>query len=34
MLCPMILEQIKAVGNDTRMLIMEWLKNPQAHFPP
>ncbi|AAZ37858.1 ArsR family transcriptional regulator [Pseudomonas amygdali pv. tabaci str. ATCC 11528] len=30
----MILEQIKAVGNDTRMLIMEWLKNPQAHFPP
>ncbi|UBT77800.1 helix-turn-helix transcriptional regulator [Pseudomonas amygdali] len=34
MLCPMILEQIKAVGNDTRMLIMEWLKKPQAHFPP
>ncbi|KPW89409.1 MULTISPECIES: ArsR/SmtB family transcription factor [Pseudomonas syringae group] len=34
MLCPVILEQIKAVGNDTRMLIMEWLKNPQAHFPP
>lgn len=30
----MILEQIKAVGNDTRMLIMEWLKKPQAHFPP
>ncbi|RMU14414.1 Transcriptional regulator, ArsR family, partial [Pseudomonas savastanoi pv. glycinea] len=29
-----MLEQIKAVGNDTRMLIMEWLKNPQAHFPP
>ncbi|AAY36206.1 MULTISPECIES: ArsR/SmtB family transcription factor [Pseudomonas] len=34
MLSSMILEQIKAVGNDTRMLIMEWLKNPQAHFPP
>ncbi|GFM53325.1 ArsR/SmtB family transcription factor [Pseudomonas capsici] len=34
MLLPMILEQLKAVGNDTRMMIMEWLKDPQAHFPP
>ncbi|EPJ80800.1 MULTISPECIES: ArsR/SmtB family transcription factor [Pseudomonas] len=30
----MILEQLKAVGNDTRMTIMEWLKDPQTHFPP
>ncbi|WP_263144905.1 winged helix-turn-helix domain-containing protein [Pseudomonas sp. RIT-PI-AD] len=30
----MILEQIKALGNDTRMLIMEWLKDPEGNFPP
>ena len=29
----MILEQIKALGNDTRMLIMEWLKDPEGNFP-
>jgi DNA-binding transcriptional ArsR family regulator len=34
MLHPMILEQLKAVGNDTRMMIMEWLKDPQTNFPP
>jgi len=30
----MLLEQIKALGNDTRMLIMEWLKDPEGNFPP
>ena len=30
----MILEQLKALGNDTRMQMMEWLKDPLTHFPP
>ncbi|MFT4818635.1 MAG: DNA-binding transcriptional ArsR family regulator [Marinobacter psychrophilus] len=30
----MILEQIKALGNDTRMQMMEWLKDPLSNFPP
>lgn len=29
----MLLEQIKALANDTRMLIMESLKTPEANFP-
>jgi DNA-binding transcriptional ArsR family regulator len=31
---PMILEQLKALGNDTRMQMMQWLKAPLTHFPP
>lgn len=30
----MLLEQIKALANDTRMLIMESLKAPRVNFPP
>lgn len=29
----MLLEQIKALANDTRMLIIESLKMPEANFP-
>ena len=25
---------LRALANDKRLLIMEWLKDPQAHFPP
>jgi DNA-binding transcriptional ArsR family regulator len=24
----------RALANDRRLLILEWLKEPQAHFPP
>ncbi|WP_085033449.1 ArsR/SmtB family transcription factor [Ensifer aridi] len=24
----------KAIANERRLQILEWLKNPQAHFPP
>jgi ArsR family transcriptional regulator len=27
-----IVEALKALGNDRRLLILEWLKNPRAHF--
>ena len=30
----MILEQLKALANDTRMQMMEWLKDPLNNFPP
>ncbi len=30
----MILDQIKALSNDTRILIMTWLKDPEGNFPP
>ena len=26
--------QLKALNNPTRMKILEWLKNPEANFPP
>lgn len=26
--------QLKALNNSTRLKILEWLKNPEAHFPP
>ena len=26
--------QLKALNNDTRLKILEWLKNPNSHFPP
>ena len=25
---------IKALANERRLRILEWLKNPRAHFPP
>ena len=25
---------LRALANDRRLLILEWLKDPQAHFPP
>jgi len=25
---------LKAVANERRLLILEWLKDPRAHFPP
>lgn len=28
------LEVLKALGNDKRVAIMEWLRDPAAHFPP
>jgi len=27
-------EVLKALGSDKRMAIMEWLRDPAAHFPP
>ena len=29
-----VVEALKALGNDRRMLILDWLKDPTAHFPP
>jgi DNA-binding transcriptional ArsR family regulator len=28
------IEAIRAVANPRRLLILEWLKDPTAHFPP
>jgi ArsR family transcriptional regulator len=25
---------VKALANDKRLLILDWLRDPQAHFPP
>ena len=25
---------VRAIANDRRLQILEWLKNPRAHFPP
>jgi DNA-binding transcriptional ArsR family regulator len=25
---------IRALGNERRLLVLEWLKDPTAHFPP
>jgi hypothetical protein len=25
---------VKALSNEKRLAIMEWLKDPEAHFPP
>jgi ArsR family transcriptional regulator len=27
-------ELVKALANEKRLLILEWLRAPQAHFPP
>ena len=29
-----MIDQLKALANDRRLLILEWLKEPTAHFPP
>jgi DNA-binding transcriptional ArsR family regulator len=29
-----IAEAIRALANERRLLILEWLKDPPAHFPP
>ena len=29
-----IVESLKAVGNERRLQILEWLKDPRAHFRP
>jgi ArsR family transcriptional regulator len=29
-----IAEAIRALANERRLLILEWLKDPAAHFPP
>ncbi|HEY0370825.1 MAG TPA: helix-turn-helix transcriptional regulator [Thermoanaerobaculia bacterium] len=29
-----IVEVVKALASDKRMQILEWLKDPRAHFPP
>lgn len=28
------IDSIRAVANERRLLILEWLKDPVAHFPP
>lgn len=28
-----LLEVFKALSNETRMLILQWLKDPEIHFP-
>jgi DNA-binding transcriptional ArsR family regulator len=30
----MDLDVLKALGNDKRLQILEWLRDPAAHFPP
>ena len=27
-------ELLRALANDKRMLVLEWLRDPEAHFPP
>lgn len=29
-----IMEVLRALGNERRLQILEWLKDPTAHFPP
>jgi DNA-binding transcriptional ArsR family regulator len=30
----MLERALRAIANDRRLLILEWLKRPRAHFPP
>jgi ArsR family transcriptional regulator len=30
----MVTQSIQALGNERRLQILEWLKDPQRHFPP
>ena len=29
-----MIDELKALANDRRLLILQWLKDPTAHFPP
>jgi len=29
-----VAQSIQALGNERRLLILEWLKDPETHFPP
>ncbi len=29
-----MIDALKALANERRLLILEWLKEPEAHFPP
>jgi len=29
-----VTQSIQALGNERRLLILEWLKDPETHFPP
>jgi len=29
-----MIDALRALANDNRLLILEWLKDPEAHFPP
>jgi len=29
-----IIDAIKALANERRLLILDWLKDPEVHFPP
>jgi ArsR family transcriptional regulator len=29
-----IVDALKALGNDRRLQVLDWLKDPRAHFPP
>jgi ArsR family transcriptional regulator len=31
---PVDVEVLKALGNEKRLAILDWLKDPTAHFPP
>ena len=31
---PLDVELVKALASDKRLLILEWLRDPSAHFPP
>jgi DNA-binding transcriptional ArsR family regulator len=31
---PLDVELVKALASDKRLLILEWLRDPEAHFPP
>ncbi len=31
---PALLPAIRALSNDKRLQILDWLKDPEAHFPP
>ncbi len=29
-----VIDALKALANERRLLILEWLREPEAHFPP
>jgi DNA-binding transcriptional ArsR family regulator len=29
-----VLDVLKALANEKRLLILEWMRDPEAHFPP